>query len=67
MLERKEKNTQKKEREKYNKRNGYASEEVERLRGKARWINVELSQRDKNTNKQERRERILRIQLQQEV
>jgi hypothetical protein len=58
MLERKEKNTQ---------RNGYASEEVERLRGKARWINVELSQRDKNTNKQERRERILRIQLQQEV
>jgi hypothetical protein len=30
---------------------------VERLRGKGRW-NVELSERDKNTDKQERRERI---------
>jgi hypothetical protein len=31
---------------------------VERLRAKGRWMNVELSERDKNTDKQERRERI---------
>jgi hypothetical protein len=31
---------------------------VERLRAKGRWINVELSERDKDTDKQERRERI---------
>jgi hypothetical protein len=31
---------------------------VERLRAKGRWRNVELSERDKNTDKQERRERI---------
>jgi hypothetical protein len=43
MLERKEKNTEKKEREKYYQRNGYANEEVERLRAKGRWLNVELS------------------------
>jgi hypothetical protein len=36
----------------------YASEEVERLRAKGRWMNVELSERDKDTDKQERRERI---------
>jgi hypothetical protein len=34
------KNTEKKEREKYYQRNGYASEEVERLRAKGRWVNV---------------------------
>jgi hypothetical protein len=31
---------------------------VERLRAKGRWMNVELSERNKATNKQERRERI---------
>jgi hypothetical protein len=39
-------------------RNGYASKEMERLRAKARWMNVELSKRDKDTDKQERKERI---------
>jgi hypothetical protein len=34
----------------------YSSEEVERLRAKGKWMNVELSERDKDTNKQERRE-----------
>jgi hypothetical protein len=29
----------------------YASEEVERLRAKGRWLNVELSERDKDTDK----------------
>jgi hypothetical protein len=44
VLERKEKkNTEKKEREKYSQRTGYASEELER---------------DKQTDKQERKERI---------
>jgi hypothetical protein len=28
------------------------------MRAKARWMNVELSERDKDTDKQERRERI---------
>jgi hypothetical protein len=32
--------------------------EVERLRTKGRWINIEVSERAKNTDKQERRERI---------
>jgi hypothetical protein len=45
MLERKEKS-------------GYASEEVERLRAKGKLINVKLSKWDKDTDKQERRERI---------
>jgi hypothetical protein len=58
MLERKEENTKKKKREKYNQRSWYASEEVERLRAKEKWMNVELSERDKDTDKQERRERI---------
>jgi hypothetical protein len=31
---------------------------VERLRAKGRWMKVELSERDKDTDKQERRERI---------
>jgi hypothetical protein len=54
----KKKNTEKKEREKYYQRNGYTGEEVERLKGKRRWMNVELSERDKDTEKQKRRERI---------
>jgi hypothetical protein len=42
----------------YYQRTWYASEEVERLRAKAGWMNVELSERNKNTDKQERRGRI---------
>jgi hypothetical protein len=57
MLERK-KNTEKKETENYYQKKGYASGEVERLRAKGRWMKVELSERDKDTDKQERRERI---------
>jgi hypothetical protein len=34
------------------------SEEVERLRTKGRWMNMDLSEKDKDTDKQERRERI---------
>jgi hypothetical protein len=48
---REKKNTEKKGREKYYQRNGYASEEVERLRAKGRGMNVELSERDKYTDK----------------
>jgi hypothetical protein len=33
---------------------------VKRLRAKGRWMNVELSERDKDTDNQERRERINR-------
>jgi hypothetical protein len=47
----KKKNTEKKEK-------GYACEEVEGLRAKGRWKNVELREREKDTNKQKRRERI---------
>jgi hypothetical protein len=54
----KKKNTEKKERYKYYQRNGYASEEVERLRTKGRWMNVQLSERDKDTDKQEWWERV---------
>jgi hypothetical protein len=48
MLERKgkehgEEGEREREREKYYQRNGYASEEVERLRARERWMNVELS------------------------
>jgi hypothetical protein len=54
---RKKKKTRKRrrerEREKYYQRNGYASEEVERLREED-----ELSKGDKDTDKQERRESI---------
>ncbi|KAH0820845.1 hypothetical protein GEV33_001946 [Tenebrio molitor] len=48
------------ERSMYYQREEYASGEVERLRVKAkgRWMNVEPSERDKDTDKQERRERI---------
>jgi hypothetical protein len=52
------KKTEKKEREKYYQRNGYASEEVERLKAKGRWMNVELSESGQDTDKQERRQRI---------
>jgi hypothetical protein len=46
MLEIKEKKTEKKEREKYCQR-----KEVERLRTKGKWMNVDLSERDKDTDK----------------
>jgi hypothetical protein len=52
------KNADEKEREKYCRRNGYASEEVERMRAEGRWMCAELSERDRHTDKQERRERI---------
>jgi hypothetical protein len=39
----KKRNTEKKTREKYYQINEYASEEVEKLRAKGRWVNVELS------------------------
>jgi hypothetical protein len=58
ILERLEKNKDKKGREKYYQRNGNASEEVERLSAKGRWMNAELSESDKDSDKQERRERI---------
>jgi hypothetical protein len=58
MLERNEKKTGRRRREKYYQKNGYTSEEMERLRAKGRWMNVELSERDKDTDKQERRERV---------
>jgi hypothetical protein len=51
---RKRKNAEKKEREKYCQRNGYASEEVERLRVKGKWMNVELYEKNKDTEKRER-------------
>jgi hypothetical protein len=56
-MERKKKNPEKKkrEREKYYQKNGYVSEEVERSRAKGRWMNVELSEKEKETDKQERR------------
>jgi hypothetical protein len=31
---------------------------VERLRARGRWMNVELSERDKDTDKQERKEKM---------
>ncbi|KAH0818793.1 hypothetical protein GEV33_003998 [Tenebrio molitor] len=54
----KKNNADEKEREKYCRRNGYASEEVERMRAEGRWMCAELSERDRDTDKQERRERI---------
>jgi hypothetical protein len=54
----KKKNADEKEREKYCRRNGYASEEVERLREEGRWMSEELSERDRDTDKQEKRVRI---------
>jgi hypothetical protein len=64
----KKKNTQKKDSEKYYLKNGYASEEVERLRAKERWMNVEFSERDKDTYRQVRKKGVnQRIQVQQGV
>ncbi|KAJ3632432.1 hypothetical protein MTP99_009444 [Tenebrio molitor] len=51
MLERKEKEQGEGE------RNEYVSEEVERLRAEGRWMSAELSERNKDTDKQEGRER----------
>jgi hypothetical protein len=45
------KNTEKKERKKYYQRNGCTIEELESLRAKGRWTNVELNERDKDTDK----------------
>jgi hypothetical protein len=53
MLKRKEK-----EHGEERKKNGYASEEVERLKAEGGWMNGELTERDKDTNKQQRRQRI---------
>jgi hypothetical protein len=50
----KKKNADEREGEKYYRRNEYASEEEERMRAERSWINAELSERDKDTDKQER-------------
>jgi hypothetical protein len=55
---REKKKNNKKERENYYQKNGYASEEVERLRTNGRWMNAELSERNKDRDKQKRQERI---------
>jgi hypothetical protein len=52
----KKKSADVKEREKYCRRNGYVSEEVEKMRVEGRWMSG--SEKDKDTDKQERRERI---------
>jgi hypothetical protein len=54
---REQKNTRRRRRERNTVRETgmYASEEVERPRAKGRWMNVELSERDKDTDKPERR------------
>jgi hypothetical protein len=54
----KKKSADVKERENYCRRNGYASEEVERMRAEGNWMSAEMSEKDKDTDKQERRERI---------
>jgi hypothetical protein len=57
ILERKERKTRKRRREKNPyQRNGCVSEEVKRLRAKGIWMDVELSERD--TDNQERMEKI---------
>jgi hypothetical protein len=55
---REKKKNMEKERENYYQRNGYVSEGVKRLRTKGKWINAELSERGKDTDKKERREKI---------
>jgi hypothetical protein len=55
---REKKKNKKKDRENYYQRNEYASEEGERLRTKGRWMNAELSERNQDTDMQNRRERI---------
>jgi hypothetical protein len=57
-LKKKKKNADEKEREKYCRKNGYTIKEVERVRAKGRWMCAELSEKDRDTDKQERRERI---------
>jgi hypothetical protein len=47
----KKKNADEKEREKYCRRNGYAIEEVERVRAEGRWMCAELSEKDRDTDK----------------
>jgi hypothetical protein len=54
----KKKSADVKERKNYCRRNGYAGEEVERMRAEGKWMSAEMSERDKDTDKQERRERI---------
>jgi hypothetical protein len=54
MMETKEKE----KREEGERENRYVSEKVKRLRVKGGWIDVELSEKDKDTDKQERRRRI---------
>jgi hypothetical protein len=56
MLERKEKGHGEE-----GEMNGYVSEEVERLKAERIWMNGELSERDKDTDKQERRREKQRI------
>jgi hypothetical protein len=56
-IEKKKTRRRRKERNTIRERNGYASEEVERLRAKGRWKNVELSDRTKTQiSKKERKE-----------
>jgi hypothetical protein len=64
---REKKSTRRRRRGEDYQRNGYASEEVESLRAKGRWMNVELSERDKDTDKHEKKEENQRIQIQQGV
>jgi hypothetical protein len=52
MLERKEKGHGEE-----GEMNEYVSDEVERLKAERMWMNGELSERDKDTDKQERRKR----------
>jgi hypothetical protein len=54
----KKKNADEKEKEKCCRRNGYASEEVERLRAEGRCMCAELSERDRDMGKPERRGRV---------
>jgi ATP-dependent protease ClpP protease subunit len=48
---RKEKNTEKERERNITRETGMPSEEVERLRAKERWMNAELSERDKKEGK----------------
>jgi hypothetical protein len=57
VLERKEKEQGEKGGEKYYQRNGYASEEVERLRAKGRWMNVELRDKDRQARQKGKNQR----------
>jgi hypothetical protein len=48
----KKKSANVKERENYSGRNGYASEEVGRMKAEGKWMSAELSKRDKDTVQQ---------------